>query len=156
MRAALGTSVITALMLKAPVGALVEITESDGALDAAVAALASWVGWSSGWMDSAGAGGGGASMLPVPGSSKSVCGADCRTSTTLPKTSTKTKCSATLIVKNRDRPNRLMKARTAGCRGARKEKAAMGGNPLVLWQGRKGPARGTSTTGRGTLTPGKF
>ena len=70
-----------------------------------------------------------------------------RTSTTLPKVSTKTKCSATEIVKKRDRPSRPMKARNAGCRGSRKEKAAMEGRAKRIVQGTK------TTTGKRANLP---
>ena len=60
-----------------------------------------------------------------------------RTSTTPPKLSTKMKCSATEIVKNRERLSRPMNVRTARLRGFGKEKAAIGVEPDVPWQGKQ-------------------
>ena len=135
-RALLGALVMMALgTLKAAlVRPVVWITESDGALAAAamaVEALMSCVGCSSGWMDSGGASGAGATRL-WPGSSKSVCGADDCTSTTLPKVSTKMKCSATLIVKKRERPNATDERAERAAAGIEKRKSGHRGKPSVV------------------------
>ena len=62
-----------------------------------------------GWIWSSCAAGGGATNWP-PESSKSLRGGICRTSTTVPNVSTNKKCSATEIVKNRERLSRVMNA----------------------------------------------
>ena len=106
---------------------LVVIAVSEGAVLTAVAeAATSWLGAVIGWMVSTVAGGAGATSWP-PGSSKSVRWVTFFTSTTLPRVRTSTKCSATEMVKNRERPSRSMKAPSQFPRVCPKEKAAIRG-----------------------------
>ena len=97
-------------------------------------------------------------MSCAAGIARSPCaGPDCCTSTTLPKVSTKMKCSATLIVKKRDRPSRPINAPNATAAEDReKKKRPSGGSQVRIMAGAGTPGkRNFHGPLGGTLTPGK-